>query len=70
MAIDGGRWWPPRSVTGPATLKFVMGNAIFLRNQKGDANKVDVLHTISEMARSKIRMVLRVRPGQMPGGTT
>ena len=60
MAIDGGRWWPPRSVTGPASLKFVLGNAIFLRNQKGDANNVDVLHTLSEMkmARSKIWMIL------------
>ena len=37
-----------------------MGNAIFLRNQKGDANNVDVLHTLSEMtiARSKTWMIL------------
>ena len=37
-----------------------MGNALFLRNQKGDANNVDVLHTLSEMtmARSKIWMIL------------
>ena len=37
-----------------------MGNAIFLRNQKGDANNVDVLHTLSEltMARSKIWIIL------------
>ena len=43
-----------------AVFLFVMGNALFLRNQKGDANNVDVLHTLSEMkmARSKIWMVL------------
>ena len=43
-----------------AVFKFVMGNATFLRNQKGDANNVDVLHTLSEitMARSKIWMIL------------
>ena len=37
-----------------------MGNAIFLRNQNGDANNVDVFHTSSEMtmARSKIWMIL------------
>ena len=38
-----------------------MGSAtVFLRNQKGDANNVDVLHTLSEMtmARSKIWMIL------------
>ena len=37
-----------------------MGNAIFLRNQKGDANNVDVLHTLSEMTmtRSKIWILL------------
>ena len=37
-----------------------MRNAIFLRNQKGGANNVDVLHTLSEMtiARSKIWMIL------------
>ena len=51
MAIDDGRQ-PPRSVTGPA---------IFLRNQKGDANNVDVLHTLTEMTMaqsSKIWMIL------------
>ena len=42
MAIDGGRWWPPTSATGPGSLGSLMGNAIFLRNQKGDANNVDV----------------------------
>ena len=43
-----------------AVFKFVMVNATFLRNQKGDANNVDVLHTLSEitMARSKIWMIL------------
>ena len=43
-----------------AVFLFVMGNALFLRNQKGDANNVDVLHTLSEMkmARSKIWMIL------------
>ena len=37
-----------------------MGNAIFLRKQKSDANNVDVLDTSSEMtmARSRIRMIL------------
>ena len=37
-----------------------MGNVIFLRNRNGDANNVDVLHTLSEMmmARSKIWMIL------------
>ena len=37
-----------------------MGNAIFLRNQKGNANNVDVLHNLSEMtmALSKIWMIL------------
>ena len=37
-----------------------MGNVIFLRNQKGDANNVDVLHTLSEvtMALSKIWIIL------------
>ena len=37
-----------------------MGNAIFLRNRKGGANYIDVLHTLSEMmsARSKIWMIL------------
>ena len=37
-----------------------MGSVIFLRNQKGDANNVDVLHTLSKMTmtRSKIWMVL------------
>ena len=41
------------SVTGPGSL-----NAIFLRNQKSEANNVDVLHTLSEMTmvRSKIWM--------------
>ena len=52
----GGRidcpWW--------IGLKVVAGNAMFLRNQKGDANNVDVPHTLSEMtmARSKIWMIL------------
>ena len=32
-AIDSGRWLPPHSVPGSGSL-FVMGNAIFLRNQK------------------------------------
>ena len=44
-----------------AVFLFVMGSAtVFLRNQKGDANNVDVLHTLSEMtmARSKIWMIL------------
>ena len=43
-----------------AVFLFVMGNALFLRNEKGDANNVDVLHTLSEitMARSKIWMIL------------
>ena len=43
-----------------AVFLFVMGNALFLRNQKDDANNVDVLHTLSEMkmARSKIWMIL------------
>ena len=43
-----------------AVFLFAMGNALFLRNQKGDANNVDVLHTLSEMkmARSKIWMIL------------
>ena len=38
----------------------VAGNAIFLRKQKGNANIVDVHHTLSEttMARSKIWMIL------------
>ena len=37
-----------------------MGNAIFLRDQKGDANNVDVIHTLSKMTMtgSKIWMVL------------
>ena len=39
-----------------------MGNATFLRNQKGDANNVDVLHTLTEMTMactgSKIWMIL------------
>ena len=43
-----------------AVFLFVMGNVLFLRNQKGDANNVDVLHTLSEMtmARSKIWIIL------------
>ena len=43
-AIDSSRWFPPHSVPGSGSL-FVMGNAIFLRNQKSDGNDVDVLHT-------------------------
>ena len=38
MAIGGGRWLPPHSVSDPGSLLFVMGNATFLRNQKGDAS--------------------------------
>ena len=43
-----------------AVFLFVMGNALFLGNQKDDANNVDVLHTLSKMTmtRSKIWMVL------------
>ena len=43
-----------------AVFYFVMGNVIFLRNQKDDANNVDVLHTLWEMTltRSKIWMIL------------
>ena len=43
-----------------AVFLFVMGNALFLRNEKGDAKNVDVLHTLSEvtMALSKIWMTL------------
>ena len=48
-----------------AVFLFAMGNALFLRNQKGDANNVDVLHTLSEMtmARSKIWMILDIGLG-------
>ena len=43
-----------------AVFYFVMGNVIFLRNQKCDANNVDVLHTLWEMTltRSKVWMIL------------
>ena len=56
-------WWPLMASAGSllvlsqvqAVFKFLMGNATFLRNQKGDASNLDVLHTWSEMtmARSK-----------------
>ena len=43
-----------------AVFLFVMGNALFLGNQKGVANNVDVLRTLSEvtMALSKIWIIL------------
>ena len=65
-AIDSGRWLPPHSVPGSGSL-FVMGNAIFLRNQKRRPP-----HTLYRKWRWYDRKSgwFWIRPGQIHGGTT
>ena len=71
MAIDGGRWLPPHSVTRPGSLLMCNGNALFFRDQKRGANNVDVLHALTEMTmtRSKTWMILD-KTRTNAGGTT